>query len=110
MFIERMETICKETVTEVQLSGIVTEAVEGGKSGVKFSQIKADITATGSWTNIMRALILIENLPYGVSFSDVRLESESSDVESLPVGGKAPVVKKVKVWRLSLDIKIVAID
>lgn len=65
--IESIESVASSSDSEVTLSSIATEK----------SHFKGRIEIKGSWSNAMRALILIENLPYSISFNNLKLSHES---------------------------------
>ncbi len=81
-FIEKIEKISSDSKTNISLSSINTET----------GYVGAHINAVGSWSNIMQALILIENLSYGLSINNVHTVS-SGDHK----------------WNLSLDISVLTI-
>jgi hypothetical protein len=80
-FIESVEKIGPESSTAIELSSIKVE-----EGHFRFhSEVK------GSWTNVIRALILIENLPYSMSLDNVRIFFGE------------------KQWNLSVDIGVLTI-
>lgn len=83
-FIETIEKIGDNSDTKIELSAIAKDDMS----------IKAKVTATGSWSNIMTALMLIENIPLSVSLNDIRLYSTETSA------------KGVKTWNLGLDIQV----
>lgn len=86
-FIESIEALGPQTGSEVTLSiSQVPPAVEGG-----YGIARAGVQAIGSWTSVMRALSLAENLPYSVTVTGVRVDA-SSDGKS-----KSPIWKAVFV-------------
>lgn len=80
-FIEEVESIGSFTGTTLELSAL---AKEEGK-------ISAHIDIKGSWAGVMRALSMVENLPYGVSVKDIRLNSGE------------------KAWNLTLDFSVLSL-
>src|SRR5690349_18424475 len=81
-FIEKIEQIGRDSATDIDISSINTEN----------STVSAHIKAGGSWENIMRALIMIENLPYSISINNVRTS-----------------VSAEHKWDLSLEIVVLSI-
>jgi hypothetical protein len=82
-FIETIEKIGTDSNTVVEISSINNDD----------TKVKAKILAKGSWGGIMKALILIENLPLNILITNARLDSKD-DSEN-----------KTSVWILSLDVE-----
>lgn len=88
-FITAVEKIGTDTGTQLELSAISDEPIAGeGNLGY----FKGHISAKGSWADVMRALSLIENMPYGISFDNVH------------------VVAAAKTWELALDIRALTVE
>ncbi len=90
----------------IELSGISNEALPG-KTDLGY--FKVHVNAEGSWANIMRALILIEHTPYGVSLHNMRvsLSPNSAVAESASAStSTARAAAPAKIWVLSLDVKV----
>ncbi|MES3031495.1 MAG: hypothetical protein V4697_03740 [Patescibacteria group bacterium] len=64
-FIEEVEKIGPASSTTLELSALTTG--EG--------LIQAHLNIKGSWSGVMRALTLIENVPYSITLKDLRLTS-----------------------------------
>lgn len=79
-FIEEVEAIGPITNTTLELSAL---AKEEGK-------ISAHVDVKGSWTSVMRSLLLIENMPYSISVKGIRLTLTE------------------KVWNLNLDFSVLS--
>ena len=62
-FIERVEGISKQSGATVSLVSISSDA----------SLVHAHVNIQGSWTTMMRAMHLVENLPYSISMDSVRV-------------------------------------
>lgn len=62
-FIESVESAASASGSEITLTSITTEE----------SHLKGNVEVKGSWQSVMRALILIENLPYSISLDKMRL-------------------------------------
>ena len=88
-FIERVEKVGEDSKTELELSSI--ESLEG--------EVKAKIEVKGSWSGIMSALMLIENLPFSILINNVHINAPS-DLSS-DEGG----VGAAKIWTLRMDIE-----
>jgi hypothetical protein len=80
-FIEKIEGVGVLSGAEVTLSSINAEA-----------ELKANIEAKGSWANVMRAVGIIENMPFRIAISDLKLERTVDE-------------KKNSVWKASFVIK-----
>lgn len=89
--IEEIEEIGTTTSTSLELTGITNSANASQKEG-EFSVFTATVHGKGTWTNIMRALILIEHLPYSMSINNIRFAEE----------GAGPA----RVWTISFGIKV----
>lgn len=88
-FIERIEKVGTDSLTELEISSIVSD--EG--------HIKAKVDIDGSWSGIMNALMLIENLPLGVMLDGIRLYT-SGDLEN-----SNKKITSGRTWHLSLTIE-----
>lgn len=102
-FIEKVEKIGVDSNTELTLSSINADDLNSVKVGT-IGRIKTRITASGSWANVMRALVLIENLPYSLSMNDVRVDSSSGSNAELSAGDKK--TSKGNKWNLSLNMEV----
>jgi hypothetical protein len=86
-FIETVEMVGINSNTKTEISSI------NNGDGL----VKAQITSSGSWSGVMTALHLIENLPFSVVVKNVRLET-MNDLD-----------KKGSAWELSLNIEAISI-
>ncbi len=106
--IERFEKIGDDTDTSIELSAISNDEVVVEK-GIPMSHFRAHIEAKGSWSSIMRTLLLIENMPYNVSVGNLRLSLNSDSPSSsadLPVKTSTKPLVAGEGWRLSLDVRV----
>lgn len=103
-FIENVEKIGTDSGTDLILSSINSDNLSSAKIGT-VGHVKAHITVNGSWANVMKSLILIENIPYSLSMNNVRLDSVSG--AELSVDNKKEV--RGKRWNLALDIEVLII-
>ena len=87
-FIEKIERIGVDSQTKLELSSISNDE----------TQIRARVDVNGTWSGVMNALMLMENMPLSIVISDVRLDT-SGDLESSgkKTGGH--------LWHLSLVIE-----
>lgn len=122
-FLEAVEKIGTNTGTKLELTGInTTEIVKGKKIEDNFTSMKARVDIVGTWPNVMRAFSLIENMPYSLSLSTIRLAEGSNSSDALVAESvqdssstSTPVVKKVaatklKLWSLAFDIRVLILD
>lgn len=86
-FIETVEGVGDDSGTKIELSAINKDT----------EKIKARVDAKGSWTGIMRALVLLENLPFSATIRNVRIDT----LNDLGKGAHA--------WNLSLEIEVLTI-
>ncbi len=77
-FIETIEKIGEEAGAPLALSVIATEDLSA-KPENSIGTFTAHVESSGSWASVMRALMLVENMPYSVSLNAIRLR-KSSDV------------------------------
>jgi len=97
-FIETIEKIGSDSLADVEMSSINVEKANS-KDKKNNGYINAHLNVRGSWSSVMRALILIENLPYNVDIGHINLVySGASDIDKNNA--------KVNEWTLSLDIKV----
>ena len=94
-FIEMIEKVSTD-------SGSNTELVSITNSDGK---VKAKINSKGTWSHVMKSLVLIENLPISMSLSNVTLNTVSSVENAEDKKG----IKKAQNWELSLDVEAVTI-
>lgn len=95
-FIEMVEKVGVDSNTDTELTSIVNVG----------STIKAKINSKGSWSNVMKSLVLIENLPINISLSNVRL---NASVAPEKVSEKNPKQQAVSYWELLLDVEAITI-
>lgn len=88
-FIERIEKAGVDSQTELELSSIVNDD----------GFIKAKVDVDGTWSGVMNALMLLENMPFAVKLNDVRLDT-SGDLESTDKKSTS-----AHEWHLSLTVE-----
>ena len=104
-FIEAIEKIGPNSSTDVSLSSInVPDFSLDTKSSMAYTTLHLEVR--GTWSNIIRALTIVENMPYVLSLKHMRLST--SEVSQT---GKAPLGLKVKSavgreWLLFLDLSV----
>jgi len=90
-FIKSIENIANYSSTELTLSSISTADLNEKKKD-QIGYIKLHIEVKGNWINVNKALAMIENLPYEISFDSLSLNLSDK-----------------KKWDLSLNIKALAL-
>lgn len=110
-FIEAVEKIGTDTSTEVEISGLSTiEIVKTNKIKDNFTSLRTHLEVKGKWSNVMRAFTLIENMPYSISIDTIYLSEVSDTAQPEPVGTSTSPAVSPKIWKLTLDIKILSLD
>lgn len=104
-FIETIEALGPQTGSNVTLSSIDADNLDGTEAGT-LGIIKADVSAEGSWESVMRLLKLAELLPYKVNLSGVNLSSEEIGSSAI---GKGITDKEFNKRKWSISFKIQAI-
>ena len=84
-FIEIIEQIGTTTSSATVISAI----------DINEGFLKAHMEMKGSWSDIMKALVLVENIPYSIALNNIRLIKSAESAENLGAGS----------WVLSADIK-----
>ncbi|MDE2188804.1 MAG: hypothetical protein KGJ35_03715 [Patescibacteria group bacterium] len=80
-FIDSVEGIAAKSGATISLSSLSS----GTDSASSHATVLASVTIRGSWQNALRALELLENLPYAISMQNLNLtETNSSDAKSAP--------------------------
>ena len=93
-FINAVESVGPESGATVSISSIGTGAAPATSSSTTVTgSLTASISSGGSWTEAMKALALLEALPYDISIDRLSLSAS-------PGGGTA----KEPTWLLSLSI------
>ena len=95
-FIKSVEKIGDDVGVELNLSSITNEPASGGSP---FGYFKGHVEARGSWSNIMKTLILIENMPYVVSLQKIGLAGAETPSHDSPTR---------RSWTLTLEMKALA--
>ncbi len=101
-FIEGLEEIGVTTGTEVNLSSIssITTSPVG--------EFRARIDISGSWDGVMKALTLVENIPYSISINNLKLNQSSDtgtgELMKVPSGTQTKTSSKNRTWKLSFDM------
>ncbi|MEK7646303.1 MAG: hypothetical protein AAB381_01240 [Patescibacteria group bacterium] len=91
-FIEALEALGPQSGSVVSLSGL-SDVAPGEIEGSIYGLARASVQVTGTWTGVMRALSLTENLPYAVTIRDARLDSSAE-----PAKGRS--------WRATFTVEV----
>ncbi len=92
-FIEAIESLGKQTGSDVSLTSIDADSLEGAAVGTQ-GVIRGHVDAHGSWSSVMRTLMYAEALPYLISIDHVNVNTSGS--------GDA---QKQDRWSISFDIQ-----
>ncbi len=99
-FIEVIESLSSQSKSTVTISSIDADNLDNAAVG-KEGLIRVKINAKGSWVSVMRALSLVEVLPYKMSINNVRLNVVNND------SGNTKDAQKT--WELNFDLQVAMI-
>lgn len=102
-FIEHIEGIGPMAQAEINLGSINADDLTAAAPGT-IGHINAHIDGRGSWSSVMKALKLIENLPYQVRINNLRL-----DASGLEEGSKTSESARASSWRIGFDVNVLSI-
>ena len=102
-FIAALEAIGPRVGGAVSVASIDSTAPEAGSLAVN-GYVNAKVTASGSWASVIKIIELIENMPYKVTISNVRLDQSNSVVVADKPGGAS---KQIVGWVASFDVSAV---
>jgi hypothetical protein len=77
-FIQSVESIETNSGAKVELSGIDSGNFAPTEAN-PIGSLKAHMEIEGSWKNVMRAFVMLENIPYSISLNNIRLVKDSED-------------------------------
>jgi len=97
-FIDAVESIGPATGSTLSISSLSS----GVDSVSSHSAVTATITVIGSWPNVMRAIAMIENMPYAISVQSLHLDAVTGSVKS------GSTVKPVSRWTAALSISVLS--
>jgi hypothetical protein len=103
-FIEAVESLSQESGSKVTLSSIDADNMDGAPIG-KEGSLRAHLTAQGSWSSVMRALSLVETMPYKAEVSNVHA-NVSNDSLGVDLVKDKP---KEQNWNMSFDLRVAMI-
>lgn len=93
-FIEKVEGVGPDSGASLELSAI----------NIDKDHLKTHADIKGTWSSVLKALTLIENLPYSLAIDNVFLDTSGGDTNSTVDADKKTA--KAKNWHLVLDIKV----
>ena len=95
-FIDAVEAVGPASGDEVSISSLSS----GIDSSSSHQVVTASVSISGTWPNTMRAIEMIENLPYAVSVKNLSLEDSNADSST----GKSP-----SRWTASLELSVLSL-
>jgi len=99
-FIETIESLSDQSKSIVTISSIDADNLDNAVVS-KEGSIRVKINAKGSWISVMRALSLVEVLPYKLTINNVRLNTTNNESESAKANQK--------IWDLNFDLQVAMI-
>ena len=99
-FIETIESLSDQSKGIVTISSIDADNLDNAVVS-KEGSIRVKINAKGSWISVMRALSLVEVLPYKLTINNVRLNTTNNESESAKANQK--------IWDLNFDLQVAMI-
>jgi hypothetical protein len=91
-FIEQVEGVAKQSGASVSIASISADDLTMATAGT-IGHIQAHISAQGSWSNVMRALHIIEDLPYSLTIDNVSVHAEGGGIWGLEFNMMGLIVK-----------------
>ena len=98
--IEKIEAIGPQSQTELNISSIDADNMDNAPFG-KEGKIRMKISSRGNWVAVMKALSLVEMMPYKLNINNVRANSSTN----IPSQGKNSSTTKSS-WELSFDLQV----
>lgn len=97
IFIETLERLGTRANSNLTLSSVTVDTIDTTIPGT-IGKAHAHVSVEGSWSAVMRTLLLAELIPYKSSIQNIQLDTQTS----LVPGSK---VEKNE-WRMSFDINV----
>jgi hypothetical protein len=94
-FINAVEAIGPATGVTLSISSLSSGTYNASSHGV----VTATISVVGNWTNVMRAIQMVENMPYAISVKSLNVDVLSSD---------GSLAKSAPQWTAALDISVLS--
>jgi len=91
-FIESLESLGVKVGSEISITAIDNVAPESGSLAVN-GYVSAKVSVRGSWTSVLKTLMLVENMPYKAIISNVQISENTGETST------------VSRWGMSFDIK-----
>ncbi|MEK7150548.1 MAG: hypothetical protein AAB688_01365 [Patescibacteria group bacterium] len=89
-FIEQVESLGEIAQVNTEIESVGIDSVKN-KTSSSTESFKISLKTKGLWTNSIHLLILLESMPYHVSFDSINLQKVSEGAESAANKGKDPV-------------------
>lgn len=99
-FIETIEALDSESGAKVSIASIDADNLDNAPAD-KIGYLRLRINAQGSWSSVMKALVLTENLPYKVTINNI--QANRSDISN----GKNT---SSNYWNLSFGLQVAMIS
>ncbi|MDR3557995.1 MAG: hypothetical protein P4L61_00535 [Candidatus Pacebacteria bacterium] len=90
-FIDSVEAVGPATGSVVSISSLSS----GTDSGTSYQAVTATVSASGKWTNVMRAVEMIENMPYAISVKTLNLDASSAATQKSATNWTATIAISV---------------
>lgn len=102
-FIEAVESLGGMTGVKIEIDSVGVEALKN-KTASSAESFRLSLKTEGSWSNTMRLLSLLENMPYKISFEKVNLGKISGGSGTNSGGEQAP-----SYWRGTFSFTVLKI-
>ena len=94
-FIDAVEAVGSTTGATVSISSLSS----GKDNNTSHNVVTATISVVGAWANVMRAVQIVENMPYAISIKRLNMNALSSNGSS---------VKSAPNWMAVLDVSVLS--
>jgi hypothetical protein len=91
-FIEEIEGVAKQSGANVSIASISADDLTSATAGT-IGHIQAHISINGSWSEAMRALHIIEDMPYSLTIDDVNVHALGDGVWNVEFNMAGLIVK-----------------
>ena len=93
-FIDAVEAVGPASGSTISISSLSSGTADNSSNGL----VTATISAVGTWPNVLRAVEMIENMPYAISVKNLHLDVLSSS------GSSAAAPR----WTAAMDISVLS--
>lgn len=91
-FIEEVEGVAKQSGAKVSIASITADDLTAAPAG-SIGRIQAHISVNGSWPDAMRALHIIEDLPYALTIDNVTANAIGGGIWDIEFNMTSLIVK-----------------